>query len=102
MDILPEPTAFEWDKGNAGKNSAKHDVTPQEAEEIFSNEPLVLARDAPHSTSRERRYFALGHTKVGRKLFAAFMIRDKKVRIISVRDMTEAEEDAYEDFEKNS
>ncbi len=102
MHILPEPTAFEWDKGNIGKNSAKHNVTPQEAEEIFSNEPLVLARDPEHSTVKGRRYFALGHTKSGRKLFAAFMIRSKKIRIISVRDMTEAEEDAYEDFEKNS
>ena len=102
MDILPEPTAFEWDKGNISKNFVKHDVTPQEAEEIFSNEPLVLARDAEHSTVHGRRYFALGRTKSGRKLFATFMIRSKKIRIISIRDMTKAEEDAYEDFEKNS
>ncbi len=102
MDILLEPVAFERDGGNARKNSAKHGVSPQEAEEIFSHEPLVLARDVTHSTANGRRYFALGHTRSGRKLFAVFVIRSKKLRIISVRDMTQAEEDAYEDFEKDS
>lgn len=102
MEILPEPIAFEWDKGNLFKNLHKHDVTYQEAEEMFSSDPLIVTGDKEHSLPRERRYWALGKTKSSRKLFAAFTIRNNKIRVISVRDMTEVEEDVYEEFEKNS
>ncbi|HTE58349.1 MAG TPA: BrnT family toxin [Verrucomicrobiae bacterium] len=101
MDILPEPLSFQWDKGNIPKNLQKHNVTYQEAEEIFVNDPFILARDKDHSKS-ERRYWVLGQTKSNRKLFAAFTIRGTKIRVISVRDMTQAEEDVYEDYETNS
>jgi len=102
MDILPEPLAFEWDDGNIPKNLQKHDVTYQEAEEIFSNEPLVITDDKGHSLQYERQYWALGQTRSGRCLFATFTIRNSKVRVISVRDMTELEKDVYEEFEKDS
>jgi uncharacterized DUF497 family protein len=39
MDILPKPLSFEWDQGNIPKNLHKHDVTYQEAEEIFASNP---------------------------------------------------------------
>ena len=102
MDILPEPKSFEWDKGNLPKNLHKHDVTYQEAEEIFSNNPLVITSDIQHSLPHEHRYWALGRTRSDRKLFATFTIRNDKVRIISIRDMTETEEDIYEEFEEDS
>ncbi len=102
MDILPEPLSFQWDKGNIPKNLHKHDVSYQEAEEMFVNEPFVLTRDPTHSRPGERRYGAFGKTKAGRKLFAAFVVKGTKIRVISVRDMTQTEEDVYEDFEKNS
>jgi uncharacterized DUF497 family protein len=102
MDILPAPLSFEWGNGNLPKNLHKHDVTYQEAEEIFSNRPLVATRDIEHSTPEGRRYWAFGRTRSNRRLFAAFTIRNDKVRIISIRDMTETEEDTYEEFEKDS
>jgi uncharacterized DUF497 family protein len=102
MDILPEPLSFEWDKGNLPKNLKKHDVTYQEAEELFSSDPVVTTRDSHHSRPKEHRYWALGKTRSGRTLFSAFTVRGNKVRVISVRDMTEAEQDAYEEFEKDS
>lgn len=102
MDILPEPIAFQWDAGNIDKNLRKHDVTVQEAEEVFSNEPLIVSSDKEHSTSRERRWFALGKTRSNRRLFTVFTIRNNNIRIISIRDMTEAEEDVYENYEENS
>lgn len=95
MTILPEPLAFDWDKGNLDKNLVKHNVTNQEAEEIFSHGPLIVAEDAKHST-KESRFVALGETKRGRKLFLSFTIRNNKVRIISVRDMNKKEEVVYE------
>lgn len=102
MDILPEPLSFQWDKGNVPKNLHKHDVTSQEAEEIFSNNPLVVRNDAAHSKPGNLRYYALGRTKSDRKLFAVFTVVKAQLRVISIRDMTQAEEDAYEDFEEDS
>lgn len=33
-------TSFDWDKGNIDKNSQKHGVSPNEAEEVFLDENL--------------------------------------------------------------
>jgi uncharacterized protein len=101
MRSVPQPLAFDWDEGNTLKNLIKHNVTIQEAEEMFSNEPLTVVDDSLHSV-KEIRFHALGKTKVNRKLFAAFTVRDNKVRIISVRDMKRKERLAYEKLESNS
>jgi uncharacterized DUF497 family protein len=101
MLILPEPISFEWDTGNINKNLDKHNVTNQEAEELFSNEPFLVHEDSKHSI-KEQRFRALGKTKSGRMLFVTFTIRNNKVRIISVRDMNRKEEVIYETIEKNS
>src|SRR5580658_9562743 len=102
MRILPEPIIFEWDQGNVSKNAEKHKVTIQEAEEIFANEPFITVLDSKHSTDTEKRFQGLGQTKTNRNLFVAFTIRDKKIRVISIRDMKRKERQAYEQFEKNS
>jgi uncharacterized protein len=102
MQILPDYEGFDWDAGNLEKNFKKHNVAIQEAEELFANEPFIARRDDYHSTAHEERFQALGCTKTGRKLFIAFTLRDHKVRVISVRDMTPQEERAYEKLEKNS
>jgi len=102
MKILPRPIAFQWDKGNIFKNAKKHDVTIQEAEEVFLNEPFIVADDVKHSNSTELRFYGLGRTKTNRKLFVAFTIRDKKIRVISIRDMKRKERSAYEQLEKSS
>lgn len=96
MQIFPEFEGFEWDKGNLEKNLKKHSVTTQEAEELFANEPVIARRDDHHSTMNEARIQALGKTKAGRKLFIAFTLRNHKIRVISIRDMTQQEERAYE------
>src|SRR5690349_8561310 len=102
MDILPDPISFVWDKGNIDKNLLKHKITIQEAEELFSNDPFEIAEDVKHSTTLELRFQGLGKTKSNRKLFVAFTIRDDKIRVISVRDMSKKEEVIYEKIEGNS
>jgi uncharacterized DUF497 family protein len=97
MKILPSPLSFVWDEGNLLKNLEKHKVSVPEAEEMFINEPFTVSSDKIHSTLQ-----ALGHTKANRKLFAAFTIRDRKIRIISIRDMSKKEKIAYEQLENNS
>ncbi len=102
MRILPKPVAFQWDQGNIDKNLIKHKVTIQEAEELFASQPFLVADDQRHSTTQELRYYGLGETKTGRTLFVAFTIRDKKIRVISIRDMKRKERTIYEQLETNS
>ena len=102
MRILPDPVSFQWDRGNIDKNFNKHNVTIQEAEEVFSRELLVTYEDVKHATDNEKRFQGLGKTKTGRRLFVAFTIRRNAIRVISIRDMKKKERQAYEQFEKNS
>ena len=101
MRILPNPISFLWDEGNVDKNLKKHNVTVSEAEEMFLVEPFVTFEDEIHSTVTEKRYQGLGQTKTGRKLFVAFTLRDRRIRVISIRDMKKKERNNYEQFEKN-
>lgn len=94
-------TGFEWDEANTLKNWERHRVTPEEAENVFFNEPLVVRGDIRHS-SREKRYYALGRTDQERYLFMAFALRGTLVRVISVRDMNRRERSAYAHHEKET
>ena len=71
----------------------RHRVTPEEAEDVFFNEPLIVRRDVRHS-KMEKRYYALGQSSGGRYLFVAFAIRRTLLRVISVRDMNRNERSA--------
>ena len=87
---------FEWDKGNLYKNFIKHKVTNGECEELFFNIPLIIIDDKKHS-QKEKRYAAFGITEIGRKLTIVFTIRNKKIRIISARNMNKKERNFYEE-----
>ena len=100
-DPLDACTGFEWDEANAQKNWERHRVSPEEAEDVFFNEPLVVRSDTRHS-SREKRYYALGQTSVGRYLFVAFTIRRSRIRVVSVRDMNHRETEAYAKYEEKT
>ncbi|MBW4062112.1 BrnT family toxin [Candidatus Saccharibacteria bacterium] len=102
MKILPEPITYIWDKGNIDKNLLKHNVTIHEAEEMFFTQPFVVRNDLMHAEPNGARYQALGKTKASRKLFVAFTIRNKQIRVISIREMTINEERVYEKLEANS
>lgn len=100
-DPLDSCTGFEWDEANAHKNWDRHRVSPEEAEDIFFNEPLVVRSDA-RSSRIEKRYYALGRTGTGRRLFVSFTIRRQQIRVISVRDMNRNETEIYQRHEENS
>jgi hypothetical protein len=44
-DPLDACSGFEWDEANAHKNWERHRVRPEEAEDVFFNEPLVVRSD---------------------------------------------------------
>ncbi|MGA2889860.1 MAG: BrnT family toxin [Terracidiphilus sp.] len=98
-DPLAACTGFDWNEANVAKNWERHRVTPEEAEDIFFHNPLVLRSDPGHS-KREKRYWALGKTAQERKLFVAFTIRGTLIRVISVRDMSRKEDEEYQRHEK--
>jgi len=93
-EILSQCVGFDWDKGNTNKNWLKHKVSPAECEQIFFNRPLVIQDDIKHSET-EKRFYALGRTDSKRNLFIAFTVRDKRIRVISARDMSRKEREVY-------
>jgi hypothetical protein len=100
IDRLSTCTGFDWDEANTTKNWERHRVTPEEAEDVFFHDPFIMQFDPNHS-KREKRYWALGKTGKERKLFVAFTVREKLIRVISVRDMSRRELEVYERHEKS-
>jgi uncharacterized DUF497 family protein len=100
-DPLDGCVGFDWDEANVQKNWEGHRVNPEEAEDVFFNEPLVVRSDVRHS-AREKRYYALGRTSAGRYLFLAFTIRRARVRVISVRDINQREAEVYAKHEEET
>jgi uncharacterized DUF497 family protein len=95
MDQLSKCDGFQWDEGNSEKNWLTHKVSRGEAEQMFFNRPLVV-REGEKRSEQAPRYYALGQTDAGRRLFIVFIIRDNLVRVISARDMNRRERRVYE------
>lgn len=92
---LTRCTGFDWDDGNLLKNWEKHRVTAVECEQVFFNQPLVAGEDERHSTG-EPRFYGLGQTDAGRRLFVVFTVRGTLIRVISAREMNRREKREYE------
>lgn len=95
MKTIKDLVAFDWDKGNIGKNT-KHGVEDKEAEEVFLDERRFIFKDILHSKNEERLRI-IGKTKKRRLLFVAFTKRRNKIRIISARDINKKEVYLYEE-----
>jgi uncharacterized protein len=100
MAIFEGISGFQWDKGNKTKNWEKHQVSISECEEIFFNQPLIVADDEKHS-GLEKRFFALGKTDRGKPLFLVFTARKDQIRVISARSMNRKEQEIYEKRENS-
>lgn len=95
VKLLGSVEGFEWDPGNDRKNADRHQVSCEEAEQVFFNRPLLLQEDVRHSHG-EARYHAFGRTRDGRKLAITFTVRGRRIRVISARDMHRKERKRYE------
>lgn len=87
--LIQSCIGFDWDNGNRDKNVIKHGVIQVESEQIFSDDP-VFFEDEVHS-DRENRWGVYGTAENGRVLVIFFTIRNKKIRVISVRDQNKKE-----------
>lgn len=95
MVDLTKIVGFEWDEWNIDKSYKKHGITPNEAEEVFLDEDILVLEDTKHSR-QEERFEAIGEIIKGRILFLAFTVRGDKVRIISARTANKKERRRYE------
>lgn len=78
------------------KIKKKHNVQQQEVREVFDNRPHFRFVEKGHR-SGENVYAAMGRTVSGRSLIIFFVYKtDKRVLILSARDMTKTERRLYE------
>lgn len=84
-----------WDTYNELKNLRKHAITAKECEEIFFSKKYIVFDDIKHS-GIERRFTIFGLTETQRPVTIAFVIRSKKVRVISARPSSKKERIIYE------
>lgn len=86
---------FEWDDGNLDKSYQKHGITPNQVEEAFTDEEVIIVLDVVDSLG-EKRLIAIGKTLDKLILFVVFTIRVSKIRIISSRRANQKERKKYE------
>jgi uncharacterized DUF497 family protein len=73
----------------------KHNVYPEEVEDLLSQSPLIRKLEGGN-VKGEDLYIAFGRTSGGRYLSVLFVRKkDKRALIISARDMTKKERKTY-------
>lgn len=92
-DELDDVVGFDWDEANI-THLARHNVSPEEAEDLFFDKDNVLDEDIKHSDF-ENRFLIIGKTQKGRLLYQVFTKRGNKIRIISSRDINKKEVKLY-------
>ncbi len=101
MQVKGRVVEFEWDKWNLDKSYVKHGVTHKEAEEVFVDEWSFVLPDIKHS-QKEERFIIVGKTLEKKDLFVVFVVRGKKIRMISARRMHRKEVLRYEKLKKDT
>ena len=70
---------FSWDAGNTDHIS-RHQVSPQEAEQVIENEPFDIAR---YLRNGEERLNQIGETDAGRVLVVVTTQRGEDTRVVT-------------------
>ena len=87
---------FIWLPDIVEKLASKHQVTVDEAEEVFFNRPRFRFVESGHK-SGEDVYSAMGLTDAGRYLIVFFIQKSGNIALIlSARDMVSKERKLYE------
>jgi uncharacterized DUF497 family protein len=87
---------FIWDEGNATKSTQKHRVDAERAEQVFRNKDYLVPLGIQISPApNEPRFGALGMDLMGRRLSVCFTIRAGRIRVISIRPMSQRERRSY-------
>ena len=87
---------FEWNEDKALENVKKHQVSFEQAQQVFDDPRAVPFEDLEHSSPAETRYVMIGMSSIG-LLFVSFTYRDDAVRFISARRAEKWMVKVYED-----
>ncbi len=87
---------FEWSKNKAASNLSKHKVSFEEAKTVF-DDPLYVDFYDPDHSENEERYLIVGESNRGRLLIVSYSERGNSIRLISAREVTRTEREAYEE-----
>jgi len=87
---------FEWDGNKAERNISKHGVSFEEAKTVF-DDPLYVDFYDPDHSEDEERYLIVGQSSRGRLLIVSYTEREDSIRLISAREVTRTEREAYEE-----
>jgi len=87
---------IEWDPRKAESNLRKHRVSFAEAATVL-RDPLSATVPDPDHSSEEERYLTVGRSLRRRLLIVSHTERGDRTRIISARELTHAEKEAYEE-----
>ena len=84
-----------WIDKFVDKIISKHNVFPEEVEEVLSNQPLILKLEKGN-VKGEDLYIAFGKTDSGRRLAILFVKKkNSRALVISARNMSEKERKRY-------
>ena len=78
---------FDWDDGNIEHLIQRHNVFPDEVEDVFANRTIVRRVGSS--------YEVLGRDAGGRYLFLVCVERFGRIRVFSARDMNDSERRRY-------
>lgn len=87
---------YEWDKVKARSNLMKHGVSFEEARTVF-DDPLYIDFFDPDHSDDEERYIVVGKSRQDRLIVVSYTERKSGIRVISAREATRREKDAYEE-----
>ena len=82
---MSDELVFNWDEANKA-HVARHNVTPEEVEQAFANDPMDLRAEVVDS---EERYTGVGHTEALRVLVPVWTMRGVATRPITAFNASE-------------
>jgi uncharacterized DUF497 family protein len=102
MDVVYrfQGVEFEWDENKAAQNLKNHKISFTEAATVLSDSLSITVFDPDHSFDDERD-ITVGWSNRFRLLLVAHTERGDRIRIISARELTRTEREAYEKGNSN-
>ncbi len=87
---------FEWNQNKAASNLSRHGISFEESKTVF-DDPLYVDFYDPDPSQDEERYLIVGESNRGRLLIVSYTERGDLIRLISAREVTRTEREAYEE-----
>jgi len=90
-----EDLQFTWDEKKNLVNIRKHGVGFAEAAKVYFDPERLELFDGEHSTMTEERWIIIGNVNMKILFVVIFWQADNLIRIISARQATKKEQEAY-------